>query len=115
MSAVLSEQIENASGIWPMEYKVLVMPDDIHETDETYKRARAVGLELIEQVSEREQMAQVDGVLVAVGGNAFEGWNGHPKVGDRVLIGKYVGMIRKGADGKEYRLCNDKDIAAVLA
>lgn len=105
----------NQSGVWPVEYKVLVKPDDIRETDETYRRAKAAGLELIETVSEREQMSQVKGVLVAIGGNAFEGWHGKPLVGERVMIGKYVGLLVTGADGREYRLCNDKDIAAVLS
>lgn len=113
----LQEPIEvtNPSGVWPVEYKVLVKPDDIRDTDPVYRRAREAGLDLIETVSDREQMSQVKGALVAVGSNAFEDWGYKPKVGARVMIGKYVGLMVKGDDGREYRLCNDKDIAAVLS
>ena len=113
MEALKVDQL-NTSGVWPMEYKVLVCPDDILETDEVYKSARSAGIELPQPASEREQMSQVKGVLVAAGGNAFEDWKGKPRVGNRVMIGKYVGLMVTGDDGREYRLCNDKDIAAVL-
>lgn len=105
----------NTSGIKPVEYKVLVLPDDIDETDETMRRAKAAGLEIVQNIKEREQMAQIKGTLVAVGGNAFEDWKGEkPESGQRVMIAKYAGLVAKGDDGKDYRLCNDKDIAAML-
>lgn len=112
-AGVAGEQI-NTSGVYPVEYKVLILPDDIHDTDPTLKKAREAGLYVADEVSEREQMSQVEGLLVAVGGNAFEDWKPpRPKVGDRVVIAQYAGLYKKGHDGKEYRLCTDKDIAAL--
>lgn len=99
----------NLSGIQPVEYKVLVL---IEETEKVTKG----GIILTTDHKERADMAQVKGVLVAVGGNAFSDWSGNiPAVGNRVMIAKYSGLVAEGDDGKMYRLCSDKDIAAVLA
>jgi len=105
----------NVSGIWPVEYKILILPEDIEETDERIKSAKAAGIQLIEQTSEREAMKQVKGRLIAAGGNAFEDWKGQvPESGDMIWFAKHAGYVVKGDDGKEYRLCNDKDVAAII-
>lgn len=100
--------MKNQSGISPREYRVLVKPDRV-------KEKTAGGIILPEQEVERNQMAECRGDLVDVGGNAFEDWSDAPKPGDRVLIAKYAGIVTKGNDGEEYRVCNDKDITAVLS
>jgi co-chaperonin GroES (HSP10) len=106
----------NTSGLQPVEYKILILPEQAEETDEVLKRARAAGITLVDRTTEREKMAQVKGRLVAAGGNAFEDWSGQvPKVGDVVWYAKYAGFHVKGDDGADYRLCNDKDVAAVMA
>ena len=105
----------NASGIQPVEYKILILPELAEETDEVLRRAKAAGLALVDKTTEREKMAQVKGRLVAAGGNAFEDWSGQvPQLGDTVWFAKYAGYVVKGDDGQEYRLANDKDISAVL-
>jgi co-chaperonin GroES (HSP10) len=105
----------NTSGISPVEYKILILPEQAEETDETLKRAKAAGLVLVDKTTEREKMAQVKGRLVAVGGNAFEDWAGQvPQIGDVVYFAKYAGFVIKGDDGQEFRLCNDKDVSAIV-
>jgi len=109
----MSETI-NTSGIQPVEFKVLVVVKSA-DVNERGERVLASGLIIPKQETEREEMANTEGVLIAVGGNAFEDWSGPiPIPGAKVLISKFSGMMCKGVDGKEYRLCNDKDIAAVL-
>lgn len=109
------DKFPNPSGIQPVEYKCLTKPYEIEETDEVLKRAKEAGLEIAGVERDREQMAQVIALVVAVGGNAFEDWRGEkPKPGDRVMMAKYAGLSAVGADGRSYRLCHDKDIAAVL-
>lgn len=100
----------NTSGIQPVEYKVLIRLDPVKEQTES-------GLYLPEETQERGQAAETFATLIAVGGNAFEGWNEPiPKVGDRVLVDKYAGAPPKAGDFKNYhRLCNDKDLCAVLS
>jgi len=97
----------NKSGILPVEFKILIEPEIVEEKT-------AGGIILAPKTKDMEQMAQVKGRLIAIGGNAFEDWKDKPKIGDRVYFGKYAGYIVKGNDGKEYRLCNDKDICAII-
>ena len=105
----------NDSGLQPVEYKILIKPEKVEETDPVLKRAAAAGLVLAHEASERERMAQIKGVLVAAGGNAFQDWQEpRPKVGDVVYYAKYAGINVPGADGFEYRLANDKDVSAIV-
>ena len=100
---------QNKSGIQPVEYKVLVLPEQIEEKTEG-------GIILPDTTKEKEEWAQIKAVLVAVGGNAFKDpdWNEPvPQIGDQVYIAKYAGNFIEGKDGEEYRLCNDKDIGAI--
>lgn len=98
----------NTSGMQPVEFKILIEPEEVEEVSKG-------GIVLAVKTTEREAMAQVRGRLIAIGGNAFEDWAGQvPKLGDSIYFAKYAGYVIKGADGKEYRLANDKDVSAVL-
>lgn len=98
----------NKSGLCPVEYKILIDPEEVETKS-------AGGIILTDKVTDREKMAQVRGKLIAVGGNAFEDWQEPiPKVGDTITYAKYAGLIVKGADGRELRLANDKDITAIV-
>lgn len=107
--------MKNESGLQPVEYKILIAPEDVGETDERIKSAKAAGIVMVDKTTEREAMAQVKGRLIAVGGNAFEDWKGTiPQVGDVIWFAKYAGYVIKGDDGKDYRLANDKDCSAII-
>jgi len=109
------EGFPNPSGIQPVEFKCLIKPYAIEETDAALKSARDAGILLPPVESDREQMAQCIALLVAVGGNAFEDWQDpKPKPGDRINVAKYAGVEALGADGRGYRIVSDKDISAVL-
>lgn len=97
----------NASGITPLEFKVLILPDDVDKVS-------AGGIYMPDIRHEREEWAQVRGTLVATGGRAFEDWPDAPSVGAEVYFAKYQGILVPGDDGKEYRLCNDKDVGALV-
>lgn len=99
----------NAAEIYPVDYKVLIKLDPVEE-----KSSGGIIMST-GQATEREQMAQVRGTLIARGGNAFQDWKGaRPEPGMRVMLAKYAGLFCEGYDGEEYRLCNDKDVAAIL-
>ena len=102
--------------IKPLEYRVLVEPERIEDTDPAMRSAKEAGLVMPDTVSEREQMAQVRATVHAVGGNAFEDWHDEslPKVGDSVLIAKYAGFTVPGTEEQPLRVVNDKDIAAIV-
>ena len=101
--------MSNKSGIQPIEYKVLVLPDILSD-------ATVGGIIRPDRVKEIEQAAAVRGWLVAAGGKAFQDFGEPmPKIGDRIQYAKYSGVHEvPGADGKQYILCNDKDIAAII-
>lgn len=104
---------ENPSGINPTEYKVLILPKAVDAKT-------SGGIIIPDSTKDRDQFAQMEGTLIAASPLAFsyDGWAGHehakPKPGDRVLFAKFSGAVVTGKDGVDYRLANDKDIAAVL-
>ncbi len=98
----------NKSGLEPVEYKIIV------ELEETSDRTEG-GIWIPISVKDKRDMFQVQATLIAVGGNAFEGWNGSvPKVGDKVYVAKGGGYRVVGLDENKYQLMNDKDIAAII-
>lgn len=100
---------ENKSGIWPVEYKILVKPDPV-------EKISAGGIILTEQTQDKERYSKEEGVIVAIGSIAFTdpNWQVRPEVGHRIRHDRYDGALVKGKDGEEYRLINDKAIVAIL-
>lgn len=106
----------NPSKIAPCEYKVLLRMEDVEDSDPELARFKKAGLALPPELKQREQLGGQRGVLIALGGNAFEDWKGEaPKAGDRVYTARYPGFEVTGEDGCKYRIANDKDICAVIA
>jgi co-chaperonin GroES (HSP10) len=102
----------NTSGINPTGHMVVVECEKMEEKT-------AGGIILPGTILDRENTASQKGRMVAKGPTAgdFTAWpEGHefPPAGSRVLIRKFAGVEVKGNDGKEYRVCEDKDILAVL-
>lgn len=101
----------NQSGLEPIGTKVLVLTDSIGDTT-------TFGLAVTADMVERMTLAITTGVIVAIGGGAFSDWPNSdrkwpglvPKVGDRVIIAKYAGLIQAGKDGKHYRYIHDTDV-----
>lgn len=98
----------NLSGIEPVGISILVDPDIVEQTT-------ASGIVTSTSTeNEREQLRQTDGVVIAISVGAFEDEPTRCKVGDRVIMAALAGMIRKGVDGKNYRLIRDVDVVAIL-
>ena len=98
----------NKSGLAVIEYKILVKLDEV-------KRVTKGGIELPEIVRDNEQMKQVKATLIAKGGTAFEGFKKPvPNIGDRIIVAKAVGFSITGMDDVEYKLMNDRDVAAII-
>jgi co-chaperonin GroES (HSP10) len=96
--------LENASGIFPAGYRVLVKPDKIEETTEG-------GIIIAQQHQEQYQRAQQVGTIIAMGPCAYfdqpQDWC---EEGDRVMFSRYEGDIVTGTDGEDYRVINDKAV-----
>lgn len=72
---------------------------------------------LPDAVKDRKQYAGTKAKLLAVGENAFLEWGKatKPEPGQTVIIAQYAGVKQEGVDGKDYTICQDKDILGVLA
>lgn len=101
--------MNNTSGIYPVEYKVLIRPEKVEEKTKG-------GIILPETAREKEKYNVTEGTLIAVSPNAFTDpdWLDPPKVGARVLYDRFAGSTVKGKDGEDYRLINDKEIGAII-
>jgi len=101
----------NITGIKPVEYKILISVDEV-------EGKTSGGIFIPEHALEREQMGHDRGTLIDVGSMAFSDWSGDtPKVGDKVIFQKYAGTIVQFRNERvltKYRLCNDKDICAII-
>lgn len=102
------QTIENKSGIHPVGVSILVLPDEVEQTTES-------GIVISTHTEHaREEMRQTDGVVIELGAKAYFDEGARCKIGDRVIMAAYAGMIRKGNDGKNYRLILDDDVKAIL-
>lgn len=104
---------EKKSGLIPLEYHVLVLPDPIDDcivTESGFKLLRAESSE----DSRRRQAKQEKATIVDMASNAFEGWDVIPKIGARVMMNQYAGDIVIGNDGVEYRIIKDSDIKMLI-
>jgi chaperonin GroES len=98
--------------IKPVEYKVLIKPDKVEDKSEG-------GLYIPETVREREEFSVDRGEIIDFGEGFFEKLPGPvPQIGDKVIFNRYAGSLItiKNDDGsrENYRLCNDKDICAII-
>lgn len=102
----------NNSGIRPLEYNVLVLPQEVDEKTKG-------GVFLPSDAREKEQHGQMEGVIVAMSPLAFNydkyppGYP-MPKVGDRVVFPRYQATEITGRDHGKYWLMKDKAIAGVM-
>lgn len=100
--------------IRPVWGRVVLKPHDVEETDPAYKAAKNAGLYIPEKEKNRDQIRQVEGELVAIGGDCFKDWQGLiPKVGDKVLYDEYAGS-NKTFNNVKYQIVNDTDIIGIL-
>lgn len=101
----------NTSGVYPIRDLILVKSE---EDVSSYK-----GTIIIPQgAEEKERMAQIYGLIVAMGQTCYAFEREQYKIemgikpGDRVQFAKYQGLVIKGKDGIQYRMLRDDDIMA---
>lgn len=100
----------------PTGFRVLIQPDSIEEMDDTYKRAKALGIKIEGSTLTKEQEAISTATIIDIGPSAWKGFDdgqAWANVGDRVVIAKFAGKVVYDND-IEYRLVNDEDILAVI-
>lgn len=100
---------DNPSGITPCGWRIVIKPEEVEKVSKG-------GIILFAPSQEvKEALAQIYGQVVAIGPECFK-TSSAPwcKPGDRVIFGKYAGLIFPGADGQKYRVVNDTDIVAIV-
>lgn len=104
---------ENESGVYALDDAVLVLPD------EASKKVGKLGLiDAPDDLVERHSYAAETGIVVDIGPGAFvwakdrsKPFEGkRPALGQRVYFERYAGQETMGADGRSYRLMDDKCI-----
>lgn len=106
----VTEKTENTSGFRPVEFKVLVRPDEVAEKT-------SGGVIIPDTEHERMGWAQTKGTIIAHGSKAFADFAEDRDalvVGARIFFDKYTGIIFEGADGEEYRIIQDKEVAGIV-
>lgn len=98
-------------GLHPTGFNVLVV---VEPTEEITKG----GIILASSITDKEKLVQVRGRIVAMSPAAFDfaEWpeGSRPKIGDAIQFAKLAGIMTVGADGRDYRLLIDKDVAATI-
>lgn len=104
----MMSSVKNVSGLVPLGRAVLVEP---YEPE--LKTSR---IELPPSVKERLQTVDNRVTVIAVGAAAWEDEKApRAKPGDKVMVTKFSGVMIQGtADGKTYRLINDRDIFCAI-
>jgi len=99
--------MNNSSGLKPLGRAVLIE----HYEEES----KASLIELPDIVKDRTLMVEQRAIVVEVGPACWPDEPARAKPGDKVLISKMAGYMAIGpADGKRYRLVNDRDIFAAI-
>lgn len=97
--------MSNPSGITPVFDRILILPLEVEE-----KTASGIILATAE-TSEREQLANTTGEIIAVGEEVPDGV---VLVGMKVGYAKYAGLMYRGKDGKDYRMINYDNLVCKL-
>lgn len=118
MATQLKPAALNASGIVPLDHRLLVLPDPVEEKTKG-------GIIIPVSEADKQKHAQTKATVIALGdmcwaearydAERFGVDAAFPQPGDRVLVGRYTGDTHKGADGQEYTVLNDEDVIAFLA
>jgi co-chaperonin GroES (HSP10) len=103
----------NQSGITPLAFKVVILPDPVEE------KTKGGIIVPVEKVT-KDEFATTRGTIIAVSGSAFshvtdEEWGADkPKPGDHVVFTRYAGFRCAGTDGKDYLIVKGDDVHAKL-
>lgn len=105
-------------AIKPVLHRIIVKQEKLEDRDETFKKAKEVGIIIHQDERKREQAAVDTGTVVAIGPTAFRDFNvDEPpiQVGDYVTYAKYGGKtITDPETQEEFVALNDEDIISVL-
>jgi len=100
--------------IKPVLHRILVLPEQVEDTDDLLRRAKAVGIKI--ELDKREKKAAVIGTVVAIGNTAYREYGTTHKeegieIGSKILYAKYSSAEVPNSD---LIVLNDEDIIGVI-
>lgn len=100
----------------PCGHRLLVKPFKAAEVDEQLKRAKALGIQLVQENERREDAGITKGVVMSIGPTAWKDFQSEPwcKVGDTIIYAKHAPFFVEDCDNVVYGLLNDADVIAVI-
>lgn len=100
---------ENKSGFRATGHRILLVPEEI-------EKKTASGIVLVDKTVHAEEQIAVIARVLEIGPDAWSDKStDYCQVGDRVLIGQYVGKFHTSpVDGKKYRFVADLDIISPI-
>jgi co-chaperonin GroES (HSP10) len=100
---------ENKSGFRATGHRILLVPEEVEEVTQG-------GIVLVQKTVHAESQRAVICTVLEIGPDAWaDKSTDYCEVGDRVLIGQYVGKFHESpVDGKTYRFVADLDIISPL-
>lgn len=104
--------------IEPTLHRIVVKADKLEETDQTYKKANALGLVIPEHEDRKRAQAGVDkGIVVSIGPTAFRDFHSDSPiaVGDYVAYARFAGKaITDPHTNEDFIILNDEDIVCLI-
>ena len=102
MKTSKQDSLQNTSGLIPVGIAVLVKP--------VLNELKTDRIILPPSVGERSMMIETDAIVIAIGPDAWKDRTPRAEVGDRVMVSRWCGHLRLGADGVIYKFINADDI-----
>lgn len=95
--------------------RVLLKPLTVEETDEYFKRAKALGIELIESDKRKQQIHIDKGIVLQIGPSTNKDYTEGVEVGQTIGFAKYGGKYIEDPDTKEtFLIINDDEIVCIF-
>lgn len=103
----------------PCGHRLVIKQIELADYDETYKKAKQIGIEIAQNKDFMREQQSVDrGTVIAIGPSAFQDFNAKEpwcKVGDIIAFAKYSGKAVKDIETQEdYLVINDEDAVCIL-
>lgn len=103
-------------AIKPILHRIVVKPEEVLETDDVYKRAKSLGIEI--QLDKREQAGVEYGTVIEVGSTAFTEFGTTAEAqgvvpGAKITFARYAGKTIKDGETRLVVL-NDEDCVGVI-
>jgi co-chaperonin GroES (HSP10) len=104
--------------IEPVTFRIVVKPFDVEEVDNTFKNARAAGIEIPKGFQmNREQQAVDRGTVVSIGPVAFAAYDTPNPLspGDEIVYARHAGKEVEDIYTKEkFIVINDEDVVVIF-